>query len=152
MSHSLVKVFVHYVWTTKNRERVLVGDARRAVGMHIRENAMEKKICIEEADVQPEHVHTLVRLASDQQIEEVVKLIKGESSYWINQHEVLPGKFAWQTGYAAFSADYARLEPLREYIRNQDEHHKRRTCVEEVGEFLREAGYTESEIAEILRT
>jgi putative transposase len=151
MSHSLVKVFVHFVWTTKNRDRVLVNEARRAAEEHIRNNAGGKKICIEDVGVQPEHVHTLVRLASDQPIEEVARLIKGESSYWINQNNVVPGKFSWQTGYAAFSVDYTGVRVVKQYIQNQDEHHRRRTYAEEVELMFREAGYSDSEIAEMLK-
>jgi putative transposase len=151
MSHSLTKVYIHFVWTTKNRNRSLVNEARKLVNDHIRSYASEKGICIEDVSVEPEHVHALVRLASDQPIEEIVKLLKGESSYWINQNEVLPGKFAWQTGYAAFSVDYRGLGQVKQYIRNQEEHHKRRTYAEEIESTLREAGYAQSEIAEMLK-
>ena len=151
MAHSLVKVYVHYVWTTKNRERILIGDTRRIVGEHLSANAVEKGIQVESLNVQPEHVHTLVKLAHDQKIEDLVKLLKGESSHWINQGDMFPGKFSWQTGYAAFSVDYHRLGSVRQYITNQDEHHRRRSFTEELDEMLREAGYSEAEIEGMLR-
>ena len=115
MAHSLVKVYVHYVWTTKNRERILVGDARRILADHLGANAVGKGIHVETLNVQPEHIHILVKLPHDQRIEDLVKLLKGESSHWINQSDMLPGKFSWQTGYAAFSVAYDRLDAARRH-------------------------------------
>jgi REP element-mobilizing transposase RayT len=151
MAHSLVKVYVHYVWTTKNRERTLAGDARRLTSEHLGAYALEKGIQVEILNVQPEHVHMLVKVAHDQRVEDLVKLMKGESSHWINQRDIVPGKFSWQTGYAALSVSYDRLDAVRQYITNQDEHHRRKSFTEELRTMLREAGYTEEEIAEMLR-
>ena len=151
MSHSLVKVYVHFVWTTKNRERILVGDTRRIVVDHISANAGERGIQVEALNVQPEHVHTLVKFAHDQRIEDLAKLLKGESSHWINHSDILPGKFSWQTGYAAFSVAYDRLDAVRQYVMKQDEHHWRKSFTEELNEMLQDAGYAEAEIAGMLR-
>ncbi len=151
MAHSLVKVYIHFVWTTKNRERALVGDGSRVVEDHLAAYAKEKSIHIDTLNVQPEHVHALVKLEHDQRIEDVVKFLKGESSHWINHEDILPGKFSWQTGYAAFSVAYGGIDAVRHYIRNQDEHHRQKSFAEELGLMLEEAGYSEQEIAGILR-
>ena len=151
MAHSAVKVYVHYVWTTKDRERTLINDARQQVKAHITEYAAQNSIDVEALDVQPEHVHLLVSLARAQRIEDVVKLIKGESSHWINSRDLLPGKFAWQTGYWAGSVCYQHKEVAKLYIEGQDEHHKRKSFVEEFEEVLHEYGYYPAEIAELLR-
>lgn len=151
MAHSLVKVYVHYVWNTKNRERVLAGDGSRVVEDHLAAYAKEKSIHIDALNVQPEHVHVLVKLEHDQRIDDVVKFLKGESSHWINNKDILPGKFSWQTGYAAFSVAYGSIDVARHYIRNQDEHHRRKSFTEELELMLQEAGYREEEIAEMLR-
>lgn len=150
MAHSLVRVYIHYVWTTKNRERTLAGDARRTVREHIAAYAGQNKIALEALDVQPEHVHVLVRLSHDQRIEDVSKLLKGESSHWINQNDVVPGKFSWQTGYAAFSVGHDGIDAVKAYISGQDEHHKRRSFAEEFEQMLREAGYSQEELAVFL--
>lgn len=150
MGHSLVRTYVHYVWSTKNRERLLDEDARRRTRRHIAEYAGTNGIALEALDVQPEHVHALVRLFHDQRIEDVSKLLKGESSHWINQNDIIPRKFSWQTGYAAFSVDHKGVDVVKEYILNQDAHHKRKSWTEEVQNMLREAGYPDEEIAGML--
>ena len=101
--------------------------------------------------MQPEHVHLLVSLLRSQKIEDISKLIKGESSHWINANNVTSTKFAWQTGYWAGSVSYQHVGAVKNYIERQDEHHKRKSFVEEFEIMLREYGYSEAEIAELLR-
>lgn len=151
MAHSLVKVYVHYVWTSKSRERLLSGDARKKVKDHIAAYAPQNNVELETLDIQPEHVHALVRLSHDQRIEDVSKLLKGESSHWINQTDVVPGRFSWQTGYAAFSVGYEGINAVKAYILNQDEHHMRRSFAEELDAMLRKAGYSQEDLAGLLR-
>jgi putative transposase len=102
MGHLLCKVYVHFVWTTKNREHILTPTARTRLHAHVLKNALENTIVVEALNVKPEHVHLLVKLSRTCAVEEVAKLLKGESSHWINHNNVIPQKFSWQTGYGAF--------------------------------------------------
>lgn len=151
MPHSLVRAYIHYVWTTKNRERTLVNEARYKLRTHIAEYATHNGIDTLALNVQPEHVHLLVSLSRSQRIEDVIKLIKGESSHWINSSDLLPGKFAWQTGYWAGSVSYRHREAVVSYINGQDEHHRRKSFAEEFQEVLTEYGYSAAEVADFLR-
>ncbi|HEV8538740.1 MAG TPA: transposase, partial [Bacteroidota bacterium] len=65
---------------------MLMGDARSAVRDHMSDYAAENRIELHALNVQPEHVHLSVRLSHDQRIEDISKLLKGESSHWINQN------------------------------------------------------------------
>ncbi len=145
MLHSFVRMHVHLVWSTKNRERLLVERVRPIVRQHILSNAKEKGIVIDEINVQIDHVHILVSLSSDMRVDEVVKLLKGESSHWINSENVIGPKFRWQRGYGAFSVSRSHLDVVRKYIKGQDEHHRTTTFAEEYAEFLREHGFTDIE-------
>jgi len=114
------------------------------------EYAARNEIALEVADVQPEHVHLLVSLSRSQRMEDITKLIKGESSHWINTNDLVPGKFAWQTGYWAGSVCYQHKDTVKRYIEGQDEHHRRKSFVEEFEEVLRDYGYSPAENAELL--
>jgi len=151
MAHSTVVVHIHFVWTTKNRKRSLVNDRRQEVKAHMHEYAAQNGITIEALDVQPEHVHLLVSLSRSQRIEDIAKLVKGESSHWINVNGGLPGKFFWQAGYWAASVCHQHVRVVKRYIDNQDEHHRRISFVQEFEEVLREHGFTREQIAELLR-
>jgi len=85
-----IKIWVHLVWTTKNREPILISDIRKQVFDHIRENAIDKGIYIDFMNGYFEHVHCLISLGSGQNIDKILMLLKGESSCWINKAKILP--------------------------------------------------------------
>jgi len=78
---SFIKVYVHYVWSTKNREPLLSADIRFALFNHIRENARKKNIFIDFINGYIDHVHCLISLNDDLSIGKIAQLIKGESSH-----------------------------------------------------------------------
>ena len=81
-----VKIWIHAVWTTKNREPLLVKNIRKTVLDHIKENARSKDIYIDYVNGYVEHVHALISMKSGQTISKIMQLIKGESAFWINKH------------------------------------------------------------------
>ena len=80
-----VRVWIHFVWSTKNREPYLDDEIRQEVFAHIRKNARAKNTHIDSINGHVDHVHCLVSLGTDQTIEKIMQLIKGESSFWINK-------------------------------------------------------------------
>ncbi|MBI3365408.1 MAG: transposase [Ignavibacteriae bacterium] len=88
----------------------------------------------------------LIHLRSNQKIDDIVKLLKGESSHWINAENLIRPKFSWQRGYGAFSISSSHVEAIREYIQNQEEHHRKKTYREEMISILRKYGFESDEI------
>jgi hypothetical protein len=80
-----VRVWIHLVWSTKNREPMLRSNIRGKVFQHIRENAKERNIHIDCINGIADHVHALVLLSADRALSKMLQLIKGEASYWINE-------------------------------------------------------------------
>ena len=127
-----VKVYLHCVWSTKNRIPYLDSiELRQKVWNHIRENAIQKGIYIDFINGYSDHCHCLISLGVDQNIQKVIQLIKGESSFWINKNELTKEKFQWQEEYFAVSVSESILDKVREYIKNQEEHHKKKSFQEE---------------------
>ncbi len=108
---------------------------------HIRENARAKGIFIDFINGYVEHVHCLISLGSDQSIETIMQLIKGESSHWINKNKLTGMKFGWQDEYFVTAVAESALPSVRRYIANQEEHHKKVSFDEEFNEFLSRAGF-----------
>ncbi len=135
----LVKVWIHFVWSTKNREPLLTDEIRQQVFKHIRENAREKGIFIDFINGYVDHVHCLVSLGTGQTLEKIMQLIKGESSFWINKHRLCKTKFGWQDEYFAVSVSESVLDSVRKYIANQEEHHRTKSFDDEFEEFLKRA-------------
>ena len=93
-----------------------------------------------------DHCHCLISLGVNQPVNKVMQLIKGESSFWINKNNHLfPNlknkKFEWQDEYFALSVSESLLNKVRNYIKNQEEHHKKKTFKEEYDEFIRKYGF-----------
>lgn len=135
---SWVRIWIHVVFSTKNREPFLkTRDLREKLFDHIRQNAKEKGIWLDCINGYRDHAHCLLSLGRDQQLSKVVQLLKGESSHWINKNELIPHKFMWQDDYWAVSVSEAHLQAVRNYISNQENHHKSVSFKEEVNEFMR---------------
>jgi REP element-mobilizing transposase RayT len=88
----------------------------------------------------PEHAHTLIDLPTTKSIEEVVQLLKGSSSHWINENKLLRGRFAWQRGYGAFSVSHSHVNRVAAYIANQEEHHRKKSFDDEFRLFVKKYG------------
>ncbi len=138
---SYVRIWIHAVWGTKARLPHFAGPVKSKVFDHIRENAKEKGIFLSEINGHNEHVHCLISLTAEQTMAKVMQLLKGESSYWINKQKVVPGKFEWADEYFAVSVSESQVERMRQYIRSQEEHHRKKSWGEEVEEFLNKYGF-----------
>ncbi len=137
MPQSLSKVYLHVVFSTKSRAPLLADQWRdelfRVVGGTANNLGCQSLIVGGVAD----HVHMLFQLGRMITIADAVGKIKSTSSAWINQTRSLPGEFQWQAGYAAFSVSQSNIEAMREYIRNQAEHHAMQSFQDELREWLR---------------
>ncbi len=135
-----IKVYVHFVWSTKNRIKFLTEEIRKDVFAHIVENATQKKIKIVQIGGYFDHVNCLISLSSRQSVSQVAQLLKGESSNWINNYKLTSFPFGWQDEYSVFSVDYGNLKELKEYIQNQSLHHLKKTFEQELNDFYKEHG------------
>ena len=135
-----IRIWVHTVWGTKRKEAFLTGENKRKILDHIRQNAGEKGIYIDFINGHKDHIHCLISLNAEQSIGKVMQMIKGESSFWINKNNIVEGKFEWADEYFSVSVSRSHLNKVREYIKNQEEHHRHKTWEEEYREFMAEYG------------
>ena len=140
MPHS--KVYIHFVWTTKNRFPFLnTYDLRRNLWNHIKDNAKKKGIFIDTINGYHEHCHCLISLGIEQSMAQVMQLIKGESSYWMNKNQLCKHKFGWQDEYFAISVSQSVIDSVRNYIDNQEQHHRKEPFKQECDELIEAEGY-----------
>jgi REP element-mobilizing transposase RayT len=112
---------------------------------HIRENAKSKGIYVDFINGHREHLHCLLLLDCDQTLSKVMQLIKGESSYWINKNRIMKTRFEWADEYYGVSVSESDIDKVREYIKNQEVHHRRRTWEEECRDIFRECGFPQDQ-------
>ena len=139
---SWVRIWVHLVFSTKNREPFLYSpDLRKQFFQHLKINAEVKQIWLDCISGYSDHAHCLISLGKDQSVSKVVQLLKGESSFWINKSGMIKDKFIWQDDYWAVSVSESHMEKTRKYIQNQEKHHRNSPFSEQVAEFMERYGW-----------
>src|SRR5436190_1726552 len=133
--HSYTRCWIHLIWGTLDG-RLLNKAAAARTSRYLKEYAEEKRIYMKINHVNADHVHALVDLPTALSIEEVMQLLKGSSSHWINANHIITGKFAWGRGYGAFSVSESNVDQVARYIAHQEEHHRVHTFTEELREFI----------------
>jgi REP element-mobilizing transposase RayT len=141
MPHSYYKIWLHLIFSTKDRAPLLHTSAQNKIYEHLRNQLIEMQCPVRIINGMPDHIHLLFLQNPKMAVTEIVKQIKGNSSHWINSENITPEKFAWQTGYAVYSVSESQLERVYHYIRNQKEHHLKRTLNQEFEKFASIHGF-----------
>ena len=136
-THSYSRLWIHLIWETLNREPMLDKRAAAKASSFLTDYSLQKGIYMKVNYFNADHTHALIDLTTRYSIEEVIKLLKGGSSYWINHNRIIKGHFAWGLGYGAFSVSHSDVGRVARYIANQAEHHRRRTYAEEYQMFVK---------------
>lgn len=140
MAHSYVSSHLHYVFSTKERRKLITRDLRDRLWPYLGGIAREHQMKALGVGGTDDHVHLLLSLPSTLSVAKAVQIIKGGSSKWISEQFPLQRDFEWQEGYGAFGVSISRIARTREYIAGQEEHHRTRTFEEEFIRFLERHG------------
>ena len=143
--HSYSRCWLHMTWATHRREPVFSKEAAAKVSEFLTDYAPGKGIYMVINYVNPEHVHTLIDLPAGLTIQDAFKLLKGASSHWINQNRIVKTKFRWGRGYGAFSVSHSRVDTVARYIANQEEHHRKKSFINEYAQLMKAHGLSWSE-------
>ncbi|MFG4000600.1 IS200/IS605 family transposase [Flavobacterium aquidurense] len=131
MSNTYHQVYIQAVFAVKYREAIITSDCKSkilsVIGNLINETGCKTLIVNGTED----HVHCLLSLKPTISISELMKIVKGKSSKFINDHQLTKHKFEWQEGYGAFSYSKSHIDAVYKYIANQEEHHKRENFKDE---------------------
>jgi putative transposase len=140
MANSFISMNIHYVFSTKNRGRLIEKELQQRLWPFMGGIARQNNIIALAIGGTEDHVHMLFSLPGSISPSKAIQLIKSGSSKWV--HENFPDKsgFSWQTGYAAFSVSNSNIERIIKYIQNQEEHHKAVTFQKEYLAFLKNSG------------
>jgi len=125
-THSYSRCWIHLIWETHRREPVLDKCAAAKASANLSEYTYEKGIYLKINYFNADHTHALVDLPTSLTIEQLVHLLKGSSSHWINENRLVKGRFAWGRGYGAFSVSHSDVSRVCRYIAKQGEHHRKK--------------------------
>jgi REP element-mobilizing transposase RayT len=125
------KILLHLVFSTKGRARMIIPDVETQLHAYMGGIVREEQGVLCEIGGTENHIHLLVGWRTDEPVATLMRKVKGGSSWWVHQTFPVMQEFAWQEGYGAFSVSESQADRVREYIRNQVEHHQVRTFEEE---------------------
>ena len=123
MASTLTNLLYHLVFSTKGRLPLIGPDIEEPLYAYmggILRNQGGKAL---EIGGMPDHVHILARLPARTAVSDILRALKSDSSGWMNR-ERPDDRFAWQTGYGAFTVSESQVGKVRRYIRTQEEHHR----------------------------
>lgn len=139
MSHTSGNLVLHLIFSTKGRQPLITPEIRTDLFAYLGGIIGEMQGTALIINGVADHVHMLIRIHPAQAVAEVARIVKTNSSRWV--HEKWPHnrnvRFAWQTGYAAFSVSQSNVLAVSRYIATQAEHHKKRTFQQEYIAFLK---------------
>ncbi len=124
MPQSHAQVWLHIVFSTKERKTYLQTESFRSEMFRMLAYEVKQSNCVS-ASVggYVDHVHLLVGLNRTLTIAKLVEQVKTETSKWAKDAEGGTSRFAWQSGYGAFSVSHSLKDTVDRYIRNQEQHH-----------------------------
>jgi len=132
------QILYHFVYSTKHREPTIIHDQKRRLFMYIH-NLLSKKNChLYRINGMEDHIHILTSVHPSIAVSSLIKDIKLASSEFILEEKLFPKFNGWQNGYGAFTETIKAKKRLINYIRNQEEHHKKTTFLEEYQALLDE--------------
>src|SRR5271170_7572551 len=121
MANTYTQIHIQCVAAVKFRQSVIQPDWKERLHQYITgivQNNGHKMIAI---NSMPDHLHLFFGFRPDQSLSDLMRLVKGESSEWINKQKFTPSIFRWQEGYGAFSYSRSHVQVVTDYIMNQEE-------------------------------
>lgn len=131
MANTYTQLHIHFVFAVKFRGALIHPSFKDELYQYITgivKSYNHKLLCI---NGMPDHIHILIGFRPTQSIADLMKLVKNNSSKWINEKKFLKVQFEWQEGYGAFSYSKTDLKNIINYIQNQEKHHAKVTFKQE---------------------
>ena len=140
MANTYTQIHVQAVMAVKYRGALIQPTWKEKLHKYITgivQNNKHKMIAI---NSMPDHLHMFFGFRPTQSLSDLMQMVKGDSSEWLNEHKISRHHFQWQTGYGAFSYSKSEIPIVANYIHTQEEHHRKKTFLEEYKGFLNEFG------------
>jgi len=129
MRRNKLALFVHFVWATWDWQPWITEGISRRVLREIESEVRKLGGTVLAINGMADHVHVLVQITATVQIADIVKQMKGASSYFINDVLKPTEHFKWQGSYGAFTVSRWDVDSIVEYINNQQQHHSAQTLL-----------------------
>ena len=137
MANTYTQLYFHIVFAVKGRSNYILENWKSELYKYISGIIANKDQKLMIVNGVPNHIHLLIGTKPNCNLSDLIRDIKANSSKWINEKKFTNFHFEWQTGFGAFTVSQSVVPNVIEYIKNQEEHHRKKTFKEEYVEFLK---------------
>ena len=137
MANTFTQIHIHTVFAVQNRMSLINQSWQERLYKYIISIIQKHGHKVLSIGGMPDHVHVLFGFRPTQALSNLIQEVKRDSSEWINQNKFVMGRFSWQEGYGAFSYSKSHLSRVKNYIDKQEEHHKKKTFLDEYKKILK---------------
>ena len=137
MANTYTQLYFHIVFAVKGRSNYISENWKDELYKYISGIIANKDQKLMIVNGMPNHIHLLIGTKPNCNLSDLIRDIKANSSKWINEKKFTNFHFEWQTGFGAFTVSQSVVPNVIEYIKNQEEHHRKKTFKEEYVEFLK---------------
>lgn len=130
-------LYVHIIWSTQDRQKILSKPVRVVLYAHLKKMAEEKGIHLHAINGVEDHMHLLLQLHPAQNLSQVMRLLRSETTDWLNGTQLLKVEFAWSDEIIAYSVSPGSLLQVTSFIDRQEEYHETKTFESEIEIFLK---------------
>ena len=136
MANTYTQIHIHIIFAVKYKAALIQPEWKYELYNYISRIIIENNHKLIVVNGMSDHIHIVLGMRPTQALSDLMKQIKGASSGWINEKKLTKTHFNWQDGYAAFSYGKSQLGDLIQYVKSQEEHHKKISFTEECRKFL----------------
>ena len=137
MANTYTQLYFHIVFAVKGRSNYISENWKSELYKYISGIIANKDQKLMIVNGMPNHIHLLIGTKPNCNLSDLIRDIKANSSKWINEKKFTNFHFEWQTGFGAFTVSQSGVPKAIEYIKNQEEHHRKKTFKEELVDFLK---------------
>lgn len=138
MANTYTQIHIQCVMAVKYRQSLIQPEWKDQLQKYITGIAQNYGHKILAINNMPDHLHMFFGFRPNQSLSDLMRIVKSESTKWINDKQFTPAVFSWQEGYGAFSYSCSHVTKVTEYVLNQEEHRRHKTFLEEYEQFLKQ--------------
>ncbi|MCL2155793.1 MAG: IS200/IS605 family transposase [Leptospirales bacterium] len=136
MANTFTQIHIHVIFAVQNRMSLIHKSWQDRLYKYIISIIQKHGHKVLSIGGPPDHIHILFGFRPTQALSNLIQEVKRDSSEWINKERFVIGRFSWQEGYGAFSYSKSHISQLANYIETQEQHHKKRTFLDEYKKIL----------------
>ena len=136
MANTYSQIHIQAIVAVKFRNAIILPSFKERVHKYISGIVQKNDHKMISINSMPDHLHLFFGFKPTQSLSDLMRLVKCDSSEWINNQRFTNYAFRWQQGFGAFSYSRSQLKAVAEYVETQEQHHKKKTFLQEYKEFL----------------